>query len=78
VTPDNPQTVITIAALKLFHAVSLQGKTTAYHFFNALAKITDNTGSNAFKVSVYLFLPTLLMRWLESVPTSTSGHTPMA
>ncbi|KAJ7823335.1 hypothetical protein B0H14DRAFT_3088913 [Mycena olivaceomarginata] len=47
-TPDNPQTVITIA-LKLFHAVSLQGKTTAYHFFNALAKITDNTGSNAFK-----------------------------
>jgi hypothetical protein len=49
-TPDNPQSAITIAALKLFHAVSLQGKTTVYHFFNALAKITDNTGSKAFKV----------------------------
>ncbi|KAJ7868760.1 hypothetical protein B0H14DRAFT_2572191 [Mycena olivaceomarginata] len=48
-TPDNPQSAITIAALKLFHAVSLQGKTTVYHFFNALAKITDNTGSKAFK-----------------------------
>ncbi|KAF7367663.1 hypothetical protein MSAN_00830000 [Mycena sanguinolenta] len=48
-TPDNPKSAITIATLKLFHAVSLQGKTTAYHFFNALAKITDNTGSRAFK-----------------------------
>ncbi|KAJ7358346.1 hypothetical protein DFH08DRAFT_802181 [Mycena albidolilacea] len=38
-TPDNPQSAITIAALKLFHGISLQGKTTAYHFFNALAKL---------------------------------------
>ncbi|KAJ7701736.1 hypothetical protein B0H14DRAFT_3527423 [Mycena olivaceomarginata] len=44
-----PKSAITIPALKLFHAVSLQGKTTVYHFFNALAKITDNTGSKAFK-----------------------------
>ncbi|KAJ7694277.1 hypothetical protein B0H14DRAFT_3044225 [Mycena olivaceomarginata] len=48
-TPDNPQSAVTISALKLFHAVSLQGKTTAYHFFNALVKITDNTGSRAFQ-----------------------------
>ncbi|KAJ7773542.1 hypothetical protein B0H14DRAFT_2183304, partial [Mycena olivaceomarginata] len=48
-TPDNPQSAITVSTLNLFHAVSLQGKTTAYHFFNALAKITDNTGSRAFK-----------------------------
>ncbi|KAJ7873817.1 hypothetical protein B0H14DRAFT_2215648, partial [Mycena olivaceomarginata] len=48
-TPDAPKSAITISALKLFHAVSLQGKTTVYHFFNALAKITDNTGSRAFK-----------------------------
>jgi hypothetical protein len=46
---------VTISTLRLFHAVSLQGKTTVYHFFNALAKITDNTGSRAFKVSVLLF-----------------------
>ncbi|KAJ7362217.1 hypothetical protein DFH08DRAFT_683113, partial [Mycena albidolilacea] len=48
-TPDDPQSAITISALKPFHAVNLQGKTTAYHFFNALAKITDNTGSSACK-----------------------------
>jgi hypothetical protein len=43
---------VTISTLKLFHAVSLQGKTTAYHFFNASAKITDNTGSRAFRMRV--------------------------
>ncbi|KAF8195150.1 hypothetical protein K438DRAFT_1968480 [Mycena galopus ATCC 62051] len=48
-TPDNPQSAIMISTLKLFHAVSLQGKTMVYHFFNALAKITDNTGSQAFR-----------------------------
>jgi hypothetical protein len=56
-TPDKPQSAITISTLKLYHAVSLQGKTTAYHFFNALAKITENTGSNVFKVgSCFSFL----------------------
>ncbi|KAJ7870752.1 hypothetical protein B0H14DRAFT_3439844 [Mycena olivaceomarginata] len=50
-TPDNPQSAITISALKLFHAVSLQGKTTAYHFFNALAKLTDNTGGTTVDTS---------------------------
>ncbi|KAJ7825921.1 hypothetical protein B0H14DRAFT_3725728 [Mycena olivaceomarginata] len=53
VTPDNPQSAITIAALKLFHSISLQGETTVYHFFNALAKITDNTGSKEFKRNLH-------------------------
>ncbi|KAJ7693121.1 hypothetical protein B0H14DRAFT_2419606, partial [Mycena olivaceomarginata] len=48
-TPDNPQSAVTIAALKLFHFISLQGKTTLYYFFNALTKITDNMGSKTFK-----------------------------
>ncbi|KAF7349558.1 CxC2 domain-containing protein [Mycena sanguinolenta] len=48
-TPDHPQSAVTISTLKLFHAVSLQGKTTVYHFFTALGRITDNTGSQAFQ-----------------------------
>ncbi|KAF7361555.1 CxC2 domain-containing protein [Mycena sanguinolenta] len=48
-TPDHPKSAITVSALKLFHAVSLQGKTTVYHFFHALGRITDNTGSQAFQ-----------------------------
>ncbi|KAJ7816450.1 hypothetical protein B0H14DRAFT_2602708 [Mycena olivaceomarginata] len=55
-TPDAPRSAVTISALKLFHAVSLQGKTMVYHFFNALAKITDNTGSRAFKRRYQLVL----------------------
>jgi hypothetical protein len=50
-TPDASKSAITVPTLKLFHAVSLHGKTTICHFFDALAKLTDNTGSRAFKVS---------------------------
>ncbi|KAJ7791305.1 hypothetical protein B0H14DRAFT_3500649 [Mycena olivaceomarginata] len=50
-TPNNPQSAITISALKLFHAVSLQGKTTRLPFFNALAKLTDNTGGTTVDTS---------------------------
>ncbi|KAJ7861829.1 hypothetical protein B0H14DRAFT_3445083 [Mycena olivaceomarginata] len=76
-TPDNPQTVITIATLKLFHAVSLQGKTTAYHFFNALAKITDNTGSNAFKNRYQLALR-VVRQWrnLRALKRGGMGNDP--
>ncbi|KAF7337266.1 CxC2 domain-containing protein [Mycena sanguinolenta] len=55
-TPDAPRSAVTISTLKLFHAVSLQGKTTAYHFFHALAKTTDNTGSKGFKRRYQLLL----------------------
>jgi hypothetical protein len=50
-TPDASKSAVTVPTLKLFHAVSLHGKTTICHFFDALAKITGNTGSRAFKVS---------------------------
>ncbi|KAJ7619486.1 hypothetical protein FB45DRAFT_1033340 [Roridomyces roridus] len=48
-TPDIPQSAVTISCLKLFHALSLQGKTTTYHFFHALAKVTENMGASPFK-----------------------------
>ncbi|KAJ7756133.1 hypothetical protein B0H14DRAFT_2635188 [Mycena olivaceomarginata] len=76
-TPDNPQSAITIAALKLFHAVSLQGKTTTYHFFNALAKITDNTGSNTFKSRYQLALQ-VVRQWrnLRALKHGGMGNDP--
>ncbi|KAJ7315538.1 hypothetical protein DFH08DRAFT_971894 [Mycena albidolilacea] len=76
-TPDNPQSAITIAALKLFHAVSLQGKTTVYHFFNALAKITDNTGSKAFKRR-YLLALRVVRQWrnLRALKRRGMGNDP--
>ncbi|KAJ7903747.1 hypothetical protein B0H14DRAFT_3421928 [Mycena olivaceomarginata] len=75
--PDDPQSTITISALKLFHAVSLQGKTTAYHFFNALAKITDNTGSSAFKCQYQLTLR-VVRQWrnLRALKRGGMGNDP--
>ncbi|KAF7324231.1 CxC2 domain-containing protein [Mycena sanguinolenta] len=61
-TPDAPRSAVTLSTLKLFHAVSLQGKTTAYHFFHALAKITDNTGSKGFK-GRYQLLLRVIRQW---------------
>ncbi|KAJ7321807.1 hypothetical protein DFH08DRAFT_818177 [Mycena albidolilacea] len=76
-TPDDPQSTITISALKLFHAVSLQGKTTAYHFFNALAKITDNTGSSTFKRRYQLALR-VVQQWrnLRALKCGGMGNDP--
>ncbi|KAF7343557.1 CxC2 domain-containing protein [Mycena sanguinolenta] len=76
-TPDRPQSAITIPTLKLFHAVSLQGKTTVYHFFNALAKITDNTGSRAFKRRYQLVLR-VVRQWrnLRALKRGGMGNDP--
>ncbi|KAF8160335.1 hypothetical protein K438DRAFT_1985759 [Mycena galopus ATCC 62051] len=76
-TPDNPQSAITISTLKLFHAVSLQGKTTVYHFFNALAKITDNMGSQAFKHRYQLALQ-VVRQWhnLRALKHGGMGNNP--
>ncbi|KAJ7825889.1 hypothetical protein B0H14DRAFT_2596232 [Mycena olivaceomarginata] len=77
VTPDNPQSTITIAALKLFHSISLQGETTVYHFFNALAKITDNTGSKEFKCRYQLALR-VVRQWrnLRALKRGGMGNDP--
>ncbi|KAJ7862664.1 hypothetical protein B0H14DRAFT_3444602 [Mycena olivaceomarginata] len=76
-TPDNPQSAVTIAALKLFHSISLQGKTTVYHFFNALAKITDNTGSKTFKRRYQLALR-IVRQWrnLHALKRGGMGNDP--
>ena len=39
-----PRTAFTFDVLELFHHQTLQGKTTAWDFYNALAHFTDNSG----------------------------------
>ncbi|KAI0039074.1 hypothetical protein FA95DRAFT_1504685 [Auriscalpium vulgare] len=43
-TVTRPSTVTTFATLKLFHALSLQGKMNAYDFYSGLVRITDGIG----------------------------------
>jgi hypothetical protein len=46
-----PRTAFTFVVLKHFHHLTLQGKTTAYNFYNSLVHETDNTGINPPPVS---------------------------
>jgi hypothetical protein len=39
---DRPQTVFTFNVLDTFHELTLQGKTTAYDFYHAILRRTDN------------------------------------
>jgi hypothetical protein len=51
-----PKTVFTFAVLKHFHHLTLQGKTTAYDFYNSLVHETDNTGTKPPPVSTCLIV----------------------
>jgi CxC2 like cysteine cluster associated with KDZ transposases len=46
-------------ALDSFHLLTLQGKTSAFHFYLALVHKTDNTGANDPKVSCFLWLASI-------------------
>ena len=50
-TVAQPRTAFTFDVLELFHHQTLQGKTTAWDFYNALAHFTDNTGLHTPSVS---------------------------
>jgi hypothetical protein len=50
-----PRTAFTFAVLKHFHHLTLQGKTTAYDFYNSLVHETDNTGINPPPVGFFFF-----------------------
>ncbi|KAI0059390.1 hypothetical protein BV25DRAFT_1871612 [Artomyces pyxidatus] len=43
-TVKRPRTATTLRTCKLFHALTLQGKTNAYDFWNALCRVTDSSG----------------------------------
>lgn len=45
-TIAQPRTAFTFEVLELFHHQTLQGKTTAWDFYNAIMHVTDNVGIN--------------------------------
>ncbi|KAJ7729886.1 hypothetical protein B0H14DRAFT_3518191 [Mycena olivaceomarginata] len=75
--PTTPRAPSPSPALKLFHSISLQGKTTVYHYFNALAKITNNTGSKTFKRRYQLALR-IVRQWrnLRALKRGGMGNDP--
>lgn len=51
-TAIRPRTVVTLRTLRLFHALTIQGKVNAYDFYNGLVRITDGVGLSKLKVSL--------------------------
>lgn len=51
-SPSDPRTCATMALLRHFHLLNLQGKLPAYDFYRALELATDNTGLMRLPVSV--------------------------
>lgn len=50
-TARRPRTVVTLRTLRLFHALTIQGKVNAYDFYKGLVRITDGVGLCKQKVS---------------------------
>jgi hypothetical protein len=55
-TFERPKTAFTFDLLKLFHKVTLQGKTTLYDFYLAILQVSDSLELDKSMVSKYLYL----------------------
>jgi hypothetical protein len=53
-TVKRPQSAFTFDTLDTFHLITLQGKLSAYDFYQSLARKTDNTGLIKVKVSAVM------------------------
>jgi len=59
-TFERPKTAFTFDLLKLFHKVTLQGKTTLYDFYMAIIQLSDSLEIDKSTVSNNIFL------WIDS------------
>ncbi|KAI0040342.1 hypothetical protein FA95DRAFT_1502997 [Auriscalpium vulgare] len=76
-TVNRPSTVTTIATLKLFHALNLQGKINAYDFYNGLVRITDGLGTRHTKYRYKEFVRSMrCFRNIRAVKRAGRGHDP--
>lgn len=61
-TFERPKTAFTFDLLKLFHKVTLQGKTTLYDFYLAILQVSDSLELDKSTVSKYLSLLSLQLK----------------
>ncbi|THU93004.1 hypothetical protein K435DRAFT_671013, partial [Dendrothele bispora CBS 962.96] len=73
-TTERPQTCCSFRMLELFHLLNLEGKTTAFNFYDSLEKLTDNTGCIVVKRRYYAFLRVMrLWRHIRMLKRSGMG-----
>lgn len=72
-THIDPQTCFSFRALEGFHMQTLQGKITSYDYYEALAKLTDNTGVRVKVCSYFRCFLVLLLITLDSRIATTDS-----
>jgi len=76
-TQKNPRTCATFTLLKQFHLLNLTSKVSAYDYYRALERLTDNTGVNLPK-SRYRVLMRMGLQWrhLKLLKRAGRGNDP--
>jgi hypothetical protein len=73
-TIERPSTAFTFDILNSFHLLTLQGKTSAFHFYWSVSHKTDNIGISGQKVCRYIYFiiiaiaADLILGPLRSIP----------
>ena len=65
-TSDKPRTAATFCVLEHFHILSLESKISCYDFYNALSRLSDNTGLNPPKVRLSPTFPLFVLSRLQT------------
>jgi len=76
-TQANPRTCATFGLLKQFHLLNLTSKVSAYDYYRALERLTDNTGTSLPR-SRYRGLMRMGLQWrhLKLLKRAGRGHDP--
>jgi len=74
-TPYHPRTCATFGLLKSFHLLNLTSKVSAYDYYRAIERLTDNTGLKVPK-SRYWMLMRMSLQWrhLKLLKRAGRGH----
>ncbi|KAF8868419.1 hypothetical protein BD779DRAFT_1460905 [Infundibulicybe gibba] len=76
-TVDNPKTAGTLRVLKYFQLLSFESKVSAYEFYKALARLSDNLGLTRQKNRYRSFLLMIrIYRHLKMLKRAGKGHDP--
>ncbi|KAF8439266.1 hypothetical protein L210DRAFT_3646022 [Boletus edulis BED1] len=72
---DKPRTAVSFAVLEQFHLLSFESKVSAYEFYSALMRLSDNTGLKDIKDRYDQFLRVIReWRHLKMLKRSSRGH----
>ncbi|TDL16254.1 hypothetical protein BD410DRAFT_731572 [Rickenella mellea] len=77
-TVDSPKTAATFAVLEHFHLSNFESKASAWHYYSALARLTDNTGLIDVKVRYEAFR-CMVREWrhIRILKRAGRGHNPL-